>query len=95
MAAAILRQLDECELLSLQGVSPSRFATINKLSMGGARAITRRAHLIVPQNATYSSCAATLPTSLPCVARLAAPGTRREAKPHLRLATRHHLPQAL
>ena len=51
MAAAILRQLDECELLSLQGVSPSRFAMIHKLSMGGARAITRRAHLIVPQNA--------------------------------------------
>ena len=51
LAAAILRQLDECELLSLQGVSPSRFADIHKLSMGGARAITRRAHLIVPQNA--------------------------------------------
>ena len=51
LAAAILRQLDECELLSLQGVSPSRFATINKLSMGGARVITRKAHLIVPQNA--------------------------------------------
>ena len=31
LAVAILRQLDECELLSLQGVSPSRFATIHSI----------------------------------------------------------------
>jgi len=51
MALAILRQLDECELLSLQDVSPSRLALIHSISIDGARAITRRAHLIVPQNA--------------------------------------------
>ena len=50
MAIAVLRQLDDEDLLSLQEEHPQRYAFINRVLLSSAEAYTRRANLTLPEN---------------------------------------------